>query len=118
MGWGLEWASAGGSEFNRDLGFTHTEEELRHFLEGEIPPTVEQNAESCGIDVAAYVTEGPGLSAYALSDGTVYRTYVTTARGLEPPMAYYGLLDRTPMGRNEGDSWVFWLRRHDEYETT
>src|SRR3954469_22926676 len=26
MGWGLEWASAGGSDFNRDLGFTHTEE--------------------------------------------------------------------------------------------
>ena len=56
----------------------------------------------CGTDVAGYVTEGPGLSAYALSDGTVYRTYVTTARGLEPAMAYYGLLDRTPMGRDEG----------------
>ena len=26
---------------------------------------------------------GPGLSVYALSDGNVYRTYVTTARGLE-----------------------------------
>ena len=35
---------SGGSDFNRDLGFTHTEEELRPFLEGEIPPTVEQNA--------------------------------------------------------------------------
>jgi predicted dithiol-disulfide oxidoreductase (DUF899 family) len=33
-------------------------------------------------------------------------------------MAYYGLLDRTPMGRNEGDSAVLWLRRHDEYEDT
>jgi predicted dithiol-disulfide oxidoreductase (DUF899 family) len=118
MGWGLDWASTGGSDFNRDLGFTHTEEELRPFLEGEIPPAVTQNAESCGIDVAAYVTEGPGLSAYALSDGTVYRTYVTTARGLEPAMAYYGLLDRTPMGRDEGGDRPFWVRRHDEYETT
>src|SRR5437899_2767061 len=81
MGWGLEWASAGGSDFNRDLGFTSTEEELRPFLEGEIPLTVTQNAESCGTDVAGYVTEGPGLSAHALEDGTVYRTYVTTARG-------------------------------------
>jgi predicted dithiol-disulfide oxidoreductase (DUF899 family) len=114
MGWGLDWASAGGSDFNRDLGFTHTEEELRPFLEGEIPPTVTQNAELCGTDVAAFVTEGPGLSAYALSDGTVYRTYVTTARGLEPAMAYYGLLDRTPIGRNEGE--LLWVRRHDEYE--
>src|SRR2546427_2902000 len=116
MGWVLDWASAGGSDFNRDLGFTSTEEELRPFLEGEIPPTVKQNAESCGTDVAAYVTEGPGLSAYALSDGTVYRTYVTTARGLELAMAYYGLLDRTPKGRAEDDSTPLWLRRHDEYE--
>jgi predicted dithiol-disulfide oxidoreductase (DUF899 family) len=116
MGWDLGWVSAGGSDFNRDLGFTTTEEELRPFLEGEIPPIVTQNAESCGTDVAAYVAEGPGLSAYALSDGTVYRTYVTTARGLEPAMAYYGLLDRTPMGRDE-DGRPFWLRRRDEYQT-
>lgn len=116
MGWSVEWASADGTDFNRDLGFTHTEEELRPFLEGEIPATVKQNAESSGTDVAGYVTEGPGLSAYALSDGTVYRTYVTTAHGLEPAMAYYGLLDRTPMGRDEGGDRPFWLRRHDEYE--
>jgi predicted dithiol-disulfide oxidoreductase (DUF899 family) len=72
-------------------------------------------AEASGTDVAGYVAEGPGLSAYALSEGTVYRTYVTTARGLEPTMAYYYLLDRAPMGRNEDDSQPFWLRRHDEY---
>jgi predicted dithiol-disulfide oxidoreductase (DUF899 family) len=117
MGWDLDWASAGGSDFNRDLGFTHTEEELRPFLEGDIPPTVKQMAEASGTDVAGYIAESPGLSAYALEDGTVYRTYVTTARGLEPAMAYYGLLDRAPMGRNEGGDRPFWLRRHDEYET-
>src|SRR4051794_40258069 len=116
MGWSLGWASAGGTDFNRDLGFTHTEEELRPFLEGEIPAVVTENAESSGTDVAGYVTEGPGLSAYALSDGTVYRTYVTTARGLEPAMAYYALLDRAPKGRDEGGDMPFWLRRHDEYD--
>src|SRR5436190_22497957 len=116
MGWGLDWASAGGSDFNRDLGFTHTEEELRPFLEGEIPPTVTLNAESCGTDVAAYVAEGPALSAYAVSGGTVHRHHVPAPRGLEPAMAYYGLLDRTPTGRNEGP--VLWVQRHDEYETT
>jgi predicted dithiol-disulfide oxidoreductase (DUF899 family) len=115
MGWGLDWVSAGGTDFNRDLGFTSTEEELRPFLEGEIPPPVKQMAERSGVDVAGYITEGPGLSAYALSDGAVYRTYVTTARGLEPAMAYYGLLDRTPMGRAEDGDQPFWLRRHDEY---
>ena len=117
MGWSVGWASAGGSDFNRELGFTHTEEELRPFLEGEIPVTVTQNAESCGTDAAGYVAERPGLSAYALSDGTVYRTYVTTARGLEPAMAYYGLLDRAPMGRGEGGDEPLWVRRHDEYAT-
>jgi predicted dithiol-disulfide oxidoreductase (DUF899 family) len=72
----------------------------------------------CGTDVVGYVSEGPGLSVYALSDGTVYRTYVTTARGLELAMAYYGLLDRTPKGRDESESTPLWLRRHDEYETS
>jgi len=115
MGWNIDWVSTAGSEFNRDIGFTHTEEELRPFLEGQIPPIVKQMAEASGTDVAGYVAEAPGLSAYALSDGVVYRTYLTTARGLEPTMGYYSLLDRTPMGRNEGDSQPVWLRRHDEY---
>jgi len=115
MGWNIDWVSTAGSDFNRDLGFTNTEEELRPFLEGEIPPTVKQLAEASGTDVAGYVAETPGLSAYTLSDGVVYRTYVTTARGLEPIMGYYSLLDRTPMGRSEDDSGFFWLRRHDEY---
>ena len=115
MGWSLDWASTVGGEFNRELGFLHTEEELKPFLEGEIPPAVSQMAELSGTDVAGYVSEAPGLSAYALSDGTVYRTYLTTARGLEPVMGYYGLLDRTPIGRNEEGEEDFWLRRHDEY---
>jgi len=115
MGWGIDWVSSNGSDFNRDLGFLHTEDELKPFLEGEIPPTVEQNARMCGTDAGGYVSEGPGLSVYALSDGTVYRTYVTTARGLEPAMAYYGLLDRTPKGRDESATAPLWVRRHDEY---
>jgi predicted dithiol-disulfide oxidoreductase (DUF899 family) len=118
MGWGIDWVSSGGSDFNRDLGFLHTPEELKPFLEGAIPPTVEQNALMCGSDVVGYVSEGPGLSVYALSDGTVYRTYVTTARGLEPAMAYYGLLDRTPKGRDESGPEPSWVRRHDEYGQT
>jgi predicted dithiol-disulfide oxidoreductase (DUF899 family) len=116
MGWSFDWVSTVGSDFHRDLGFAPTEEELKPFLAGEIPPAVKQMAKASGTDVAGYVAEGPGLSAYALSDGTVYRTYVTTARGLEPAMAYYGLLDRTPLGRHEEGESKFWLRRHDEYE--
>jgi predicted dithiol-disulfide oxidoreductase (DUF899 family) len=118
MGWdNLDWVSIVGDEFHRDLGFLHTREELQPFLEGEISPIVKQMAEACGTDVATYVTEGPGLSAYIQSDGTVYQTYVSTARGLEPAMGYYFLLDRTPIGRDEPPlGATFWLRRHDEYE--
>ena len=116
MGWDIEWVSTVGSEFNRELGFMHTDEELKPFLEVGLPPVVEQMAERSGTDVKGYVTEGPGLSAYALSGGAVYRTYVTTARGLEPVMGYYSLLDRAPAGRSEDDGTrPFWLRRHDEY---
>lgn len=59
MGWGFDWVSTRGGDFDRDLGFLHTAEELKPFLDGEIPPTVTQNAEMCGTDVAAYVAEGP-----------------------------------------------------------
>jgi predicted dithiol-disulfide oxidoreductase (DUF899 family) len=117
MGWeNLPWVSAE-TDFHRDLGFFHTEEELKPFLEsGQIPVTVTQNAEMCGTDEAGYVAEGPGMSVYALDDGTVYRTYVTTARGLEgAAMSYYTLLDRTPIGRNEAPDEPLWVRRHDEY---
>ena len=118
MGWEIDWVSSPSGDFNRDLGFLRTREELEPFLEGPIPPTVEANARMCGTDPAGYVAEGPGLSVYALSDGTVYRTYVTTARGLEVAMAFYGLLDRTPKGRDESAEEPLWLRRHDEYEQT
>jgi predicted dithiol-disulfide oxidoreductase (DUF899 family) len=116
MGWDdLDWVSTG-DDFNRELGFLNTEEELKPFLEGEIPATVELMAERSGTDVKGYVAEGPGMSVYALSDGTVYRTYVTTARGLEgPAMGYYTLLDRTPKGRDEPPDGPIFLRRHDEY---
>jgi predicted dithiol-disulfide oxidoreductase (DUF899 family) len=61
---------------------------------------------------------GTGPERVARWDGTVSRTYVTTARGLEVGMAYYGVLDRTPKGRDESTSEPLWVRRHDEYAQT
>ena len=55
------------------------------------------------------------MSAFALSDGTVYHAYSTAGRGLEFLMGYYPILDRAPKGRDEDDSAPFWIRRHDEY---
>jgi len=118
MEWPIDWVSSGGSDFNRDLGLFSTAEELQPFLEGDIPVTVELYARMCGTDPGGYVAEGPGISVYALSDGTVYRTYVTTTGGIEPVIAYYTLLDRTPNGRQESATEPPWIRRHDEYDQT
>jgi predicted dithiol-disulfide oxidoreductase (DUF899 family) len=60
-------------------------------------------------------TESPAMSAFALQDGAVYQTYATTARGVEFLMGYYPILDRAPKGRDEGDAFQTWIRRHDEY---
>jgi predicted dithiol-disulfide oxidoreductase (DUF899 family) len=32
-------------------------------------------------------------------------------------MGYYEILDRTPKGRDEGDGFQLWIRRHDEYDS-
>ena len=70
---------------------------------------------SSGTDVAGYLTESPGFSAFVLDDGAVYQTYSTTWRGLEFLMGYYPILDQAPKGRDEGEAWQLWIRRHDEY---
>jgi predicted dithiol-disulfide oxidoreductase (DUF899 family) len=116
MGWSFPWVSSAGTDFNFDFGASHTEEELRPFLEsGELGPVPELAAE-CGTDPSGYLAEGPVLSVFALADGVVYQTYSTGARGLEFLMGFYGMLDRAPKGRNEGDPPEMWIRRHDEYE--
>jgi predicted dithiol-disulfide oxidoreductase (DUF899 family) len=115
MGWGFDWVSSARSDFNFDFGHSHTEEEVRPFVEAGLPPQVDQMASASGTDAAGFIEESPGLSAFALEDGVVYQTYATTARGLEPVMAYYSLLDRAPMGRHE-EGEPEWRRRHDEYE--
>jgi len=115
MGWRFDWASTDGGDFNRDLGFQHPAEEVRAWLEPDPPAPIPTVSAMCGTDPVGYMTERPGLTAFARSDGVVYHTYTTTSRGLEPVMGYYGLLDRAPLGRDEGDPPEFWFRRHDEY---
>jgi predicted dithiol-disulfide oxidoreductase (DUF899 family) len=114
MGWQIGWVSS--DELSKGLGFYNARGDLETFLKGDIPPTVTQNAEMCGVDAGSYVAEGPGMSVYVLDDGQVYRTYVSTARGLEIAMGYYQLLDRVPYGRQESATEPLWIRRHDEYE--
>jgi predicted dithiol-disulfide oxidoreductase (DUF899 family) len=121
MGWSFPWVSSAPSDFNFDLGFSHTEEQGREVVEqmmkGGLPPIVEQNARATGTDVGGYMTESPGFSTFAKDDDAVYHTYSTTWRGLEFLMSYYPILDHAPKGRDEGEDWQLWLRRHDEYES-
>jgi predicted dithiol-disulfide oxidoreductase (DUF899 family) len=114
MGWTLPWVSQNG-DFNADFGAAFTEEQIEQFLESDDLGAMPEVAARCGVDPAHFITEAPVLSAFALEDGDVYQTYSTTARGLEPLMAYYGVLDLAPRGRDEGSPPEMWIRRHDEY---
>ncbi len=116
MGWRFDWVSTHDNDFSRDFGFSFSDEQVRSRLAGRVAPVIEQASAMCGTDPAGYLAVGPGLLAFALSDGVVHLTYAATARGLEPVMGYYGLLDRAPLGRDEGDPPEYWFRRHDEYE--
>jgi predicted dithiol-disulfide oxidoreductase (DUF899 family) len=120
MGWRIPWVSSARTDFSFDLGFSHTKEEGRQVVElmmreKALPPIVEQNARASGTDAAGYMTESPGFSTFIRDDGSVYHTYSTTWRGLEFVMGYYPILDHAPKGRDEGEDWQLWIRRHDEY---
>ena len=119
MGWSFPWVSSANSDFNIDLGYSSSEEQAREWVAPileALPPIVDRNAGETGTDVFGYLTESPGFSAFVLENGAVYHTYSTGARGVEFLMGYYGILDRAPNGRDEGDGFQLWIRRHDEYD--
>ena len=129
MGWTFPWASSFGSDFNGDFAVGFTEEQQREggieynyrretagpWREGsdqEATGRVAVLAAMTGTDVATYVRERPGASAFVHEGGVVYHTYSTYARGLDGLWGMYQWLDRAPRGRNETD---LWWRRRDEY---
>ena len=121
MGWDLNWASSYGSDFDLELGFSSTEEQTRAWVESPqsagLPPIAHRNARASGTDLVGYLTEGYGFNAFALDGETVYQTYSTAGRGVEFLMTYYGVLDRAPRGRDEGEGFQMWIQRRDEYNT-
>jgi predicted dithiol-disulfide oxidoreductase (DUF899 family) len=132
MGWTFPWASSLGDDFNFDFNASLTEQQQRDGTAeynyrreaplkergigdaltkgGEGP--VGEMAATTGTDVATYIRERPGMSAFVLEDGVVYHAYSTYARGLDGLWGMYQWLDRAPKGRNETG---IWWRRHDEY---
>jgi predicted dithiol-disulfide oxidoreductase (DUF899 family) len=134
MGWNFNWASSYGSDFNFDFGVSAAESphevtsplqanEVAAFpllsdpqVRDKMPAIASQNASATGTDLSGYFSEGHGVSVFAREGDTVYHCYSSYARGTEFLMSYYGILDRVPKGRDEGDDGMGpWVRRHDEY---
>jgi predicted dithiol-disulfide oxidoreductase (DUF899 family) len=103
MGWTIPWYSSFESDFNVDFG-----------VGPETPrPDVYQDGETFG------------LSVFLRDGDSIFRTYFTTARGVEALGSVWTFLDLTPLGRQE--EWedspagypqskpYEWWRRHDEY---
>jgi predicted dithiol-disulfide oxidoreductase (DUF899 family) len=118
MGWSIPWVSSANTDFNFDFGASFPEEQMREQMppEDQLPPIARHNATATGTDLVRYISEMFGASTFALEDGAVYQTYASTGRGVEFLMGYYPILDRVPKGRDEGEAFQTWIRRHDEYE--
>jgi len=117
MGWRIPWVSTANTDFNYDQGASYPAEQVRGWglSADSLPPIVTVNAAATGTDINGYLSESPTVSVFTLQDGAVYQTYATTGRGVEFLMNYYPILDRVPKGRDEGDAFQTWIRRHDEY---
>jgi predicted dithiol-disulfide oxidoreductase (DUF899 family) len=105
MGWSFPWLSSFGTDFNRDLGVTFTDEEI---ASGRAPYnyTLQEFPDN----------EAPGVSVfYRDAAGAVYHTYSAYGRGIDILNGAYNYIDLVPKGRDEGDTTQRWVRRHDEY---
>ena len=106
MSWKFKWVSSHGTDFNFDFGVSFTPEEKK---KDEVTYNyARQPYES---------DELPGISVfYRYEAGEVFHTYSTYRRGVEAMMGTYSLLDLTPLGRDEHDGPMAWVRHHDRYE--
>ena len=106
MGWTFRWVSSGDSDFNYDFHASFTPEEREN-------GTAEWNFTQKGDPGTSDI---PGASLfYRDEDGSIYHTYSTFARGGEMLLTTYAFLDMAPLGRNEGDGIMHWMKRHDRY---
>lgn len=109
MGWTFPWVSSHGSDFNRDYHVSFSKEEVA-------TGTFYYNFGMNGFPSE----EAPGISVFTKdASGAIFHTYSTYARGGEPIIAAYALLDMVPKGRSEaGLPWpMAWVRHHDNYGT-
>lgn len=105
MGWGFDWVSSLGSDFNYDFGVSIRPEDAA-------AGRAEYNYRPGGSG------EMPGHSAfYRDGTGAVFHSYSTFARGDEAMCNTYNFVDIAPLGRNESglSAPMAWLRHHDRY---
>ena len=105
MGWTFPWLSSFGTEFNYDFMVTLDE---KHATYNYAPASVQP-------DVYPRVGEREGLSVFLRDGDRVFHTYSTYQRGLDAFMNTYNFLDLTPLGRQEDDGIMRWVRHHDKY---
>ena len=110
MGWTFKWVSSAHNDFNYDYQVSFKPEQA---AKGEAT-----------YNYAPYrgtMTDLPGFSVFLKDEaGTLFHTYSTYARGVEPVNAAYQLLDLVPKGRDEAslpqpNSWV---KLRDQYNVT
>lgn len=110
MGWTFPWVSSHGGDFNFDFGVSFTEAEVSN---GKATYNYRETDPGIG--------ELSGISVFARdTEGTVFHTYSTYARGGEEIIGTYMILDLTPKGRDEnGPSFDLtdWVKHHDRYAT-
>jgi predicted dithiol-disulfide oxidoreductase (DUF899 family) len=105
MGWTFPWLSSFGTDFNYDLQVTLDEKhDVYNFAHVSAqPPVYPQKGER------------EGLSVFLRDGGKVFHTYSTYQRGLDTLMNTYNFLDLTPLGRQEEEGIMRWVRHHDKY---
>jgi predicted dithiol-disulfide oxidoreductase (DUF899 family) len=110
MGWRFKWISSHGSDFNFDYHVSFTPEEI---ATGKV---------YYNYDLRKFQSEEmQGTSVFYKNDkGEIFHTYSRYARGSDPGIAAYGLLDITPKGRDEtgpNHNLTDWVRHRDRYGT-
>jgi predicted dithiol-disulfide oxidoreductase (DUF899 family) len=107
MGWRLPWVSSHGTDFNVD---------------SHVAPSDAERARGKAFYNYALQDSGfdelHGLSVFHRdAHGGLFHTYSTFARGAEPLVTTYALLDLVPKGRDEAGLAfpMAWVRHHDRY---
>jgi predicted dithiol-disulfide oxidoreductase (DUF899 family) len=107
LGWSFEWVSSQGSDFNYDYAVSFSEETL---ATGSIPYNYGTHP--------VHTSEMPGVSVFCKdAGGTVFHTYSTYGRGIDPLNTAYSFLDLVPKGRDEAGlpHPMAWVRLRDSY---